>query len=81
MQKADIIKIIDHITDKAAPILANRVLKYTSKFFQWCIGQDYLKQNTVANIQKPAKQQARYRVLRLAEARSLYQAVYNVLEK
>ena len=71
---ADIIKIIDAITDRDAPVLANRVLQYTSKFFKWCIGRGYIEHNPAANIPKPAKESSRERVLSLAEARSIYQA-------
>ena len=74
VQKADIIKIIDAITDRDAPVLANRVLQYTSKFFKWCIGRGYIEYNPAANIPKPAKEKSRERVLSLAEARSIYQA-------
>ena len=74
VQKADIIKIIDAITDRDAPVLANRVLQYTSKFFKWCIGRGYIEHNPAANIPKPAKETSRERVLSLAEARSIYQA-------
>ena len=74
VQKADIIKIIDAITDRDAPVLANRVLQYTSKFFKWCIGRGYIEHNPAANIPKPAKESSRERVLSLAEARSIYQA-------
>ena len=74
VQKADIIKIIDTITDRDAPVLANRVLQYTSKFLKWCIGRGYIEHNPAANIPKPAKESSRERVLSLAEARSIYQA-------
>ena len=74
VQKADIIKIIDAITDRDAPVLANRVLQYTSKFFKWCIGRGYIEHNPAASIPKPAKEKSRERVLSLAEARSIYQA-------
>ena len=79
VQKADIIKIIDAITDRDAPVLANRVLQYTSKFFKWCIGRGYIEHNPAANIQKPAKESSRERVLSLAEARSIYQAAEECL--
>ena len=74
VQKADIIKIIDGITDRDAPVLANRVLQYTSKFFKWCIGRGYIEQNPASNIPKPAKEKSRERVLSLAEAQAIYQA-------
>ena len=74
VQKADIIKIIDAITDRYAPVLANRVLQYTFKFLKWCIGRGYIEHNPAANIPKPAKESSRERVLSIAEACSIYQA-------
>ena len=74
VQKADIIKIIDGITDRDVTVLANRVLQYTSKFFKWCIGRGYVEQNPAGNIPKPAKEKSRERVLSLAEAQAIYQA-------
>ena len=74
IQKADIIKIIDSITDRNAPVLANRVLQYTSKFFKWCIGRGYIEHNPAADIPKPTKEKSRERVLSLTEARVIYQA-------
>ena len=74
IQKADIIKIIDSITDRNAPVLANRVLQYTSKFFKWCIGRGYIEHNPAADIPKPTKEKSRERVLSLTEARAIYQA-------
>jgi integrase len=74
VKKADIIKIIDGITDRNAPILANRVLQYMSKFFKWCVGRGYIEHNPTINIPKPAREHSRERVLNLAEARSIYHA-------
>ena len=74
VKKADIIKIIDGITDRNAPILANRVLQYMSKFFKWCVGRGYIEHNPTINIPKPAREHSRERVLNLAKARSIYHA-------
>ena len=71
VQKADIIKIIDGITDRDAPVLANRVRQCTSKSFKWCIGRGYIEQNPSDNIPKPAKEKSRERVLSLAEAQAI----------
>lgn len=79
VQKADFIKIIDNITDRNAPILANLVLQYTYKFFNWCIERGYLRQNPAANISKPAKQRPRNHFLRLGEDHFFYQAAVRYL--
>jgi len=79
VKKADIIKIIDGITDRNAPISPNRVLQYTSEFFKWCVGRGYIEHNAAINISKPAREHSRERVLSLAEARSIHHAAVNVL--
>lgn len=72
--KSDIINIIDSIHDRNAPVLANRVLQYSSTFFKWCVGRGYIEINPAANIPKPAKERSRERVLSVAETRLIYES-------
>ena len=74
LNKADILKIIDGIMDRGAPVLANRVLQYISKFLKWCVGRGYLENNPALNIPKPAKESSRERVLSLEEIRAIFMA-------
>ncbi len=74
LTKANLLKIIDAIMDRNAPVLANRVLQYMSKFFKWCVGRGYLDNNPVQGIPKPAKERSRERVLSLAEVTAIYRA-------
>ena len=74
LQKTDLLKIIDRIMDRKAPVLANRMLQYMSKFFKCCVGRGYLETNPAQGIPKPAKESSRDRVLSLDEVRAIYSA-------
>ena len=74
LQKTDLLKIIDRIMDRKAPVLANRMLQYMSKFFNWSVGRGYLETNPAHGIPKPAKERSRERVLSLDEVRAIYSA-------
>ena len=74
VQKTDLLKIIDGIMDRKAPVLANRMLRYISKFFKWCVGRGYLETNPAHGIPKPAKERSRERVLSLDEVSAIYSA-------
>jgi hypothetical protein len=40
--KADVVRLLDAIHDRGAPILANRVLSLLRKVFNWAIAESYL---------------------------------------
>lgn len=70
--KSDVVSLIDKIR-KRAPVMANRTLALLNKFFNWCLGRDYINSNPAAHIPK-ATEHARERVLSLEELRTLYKA-------
>src|SRR5262249_2332604 len=49
--------------DGGAPIAANPLHAYISKFFKWCVKRGKLKVSPVAGMEKPAKERSRDRVL------------------
>ena len=53
--------------DRGAPVPANRVLQYISKFLKWCVGRGFVENSPALNIPKPAKESSRERVLGLEE--------------
>ena len=73
IEKADIISLIEKI-GRRAPTYANRTLTLLNKFFNWCIGRGYITFNPALGIPKPYKENARERVLSLAEMRSIFKA-------
>ena len=58
--------------DRGAPVLANRVLQYISKFLKWCVGRGYIENSPALNIPKPAKESSKERVLGLEEVRAIF---------
>ena len=70
--KSDLVTMVDTIR-KRAPVMANRTLALLSKFYNWCLGRDYVRRNLISGIPKAAEA-PRNRVLTLQELRSIYNA-------
>ena len=73
VKKADVVALMDRIR-RRAPILANRTLALLRKFFNWCVGRDYIQVNPALSIPKAKKEMARSRILSLNEMRSIFTA-------
>lgn len=74
VSKADIIKMIDHVVARGAPIHANRLLQYVKRFFSWCVEMDYIEVSPAISIPKPVNERSRERVLTIQETYSIYEA-------
>jgi integrase len=74
IRKRDVIVLLDRITDQGATTTANRVLSALSKLFRWALGRDIIEANPVTGITKPAKENARDRVLSDLEIPALWLA-------
>ena len=70
--KSDLVALVDTIR-KRAPVMANRTLALLSKFYNWCLGRDYVKRNLSSGIPKAAEA-PRNRILTIRELRSIYNA-------
>ena len=73
VKKADVVALIDRIR-RRAPILANRTLALLHKFFNWCLGRDYIELNPALGIPRPKKEMPRDRVLSLSEMQTIFAA-------
>jgi integrase len=74
--KVDIVRLLDAIHDRGAPIQANRTLALLRKLFAWSIAEGYLQTpNPAAGIPMRAKEIARKRVLNDNELRSFWHAL------
>jgi integrase len=74
--KADIVRLLDAIHDRGAPIQANRTLALLRKLFAWGISEGYLQTlNPAAGIAMRAKETARKRVLDEDELRLFWRAL------
>ncbi len=65
--RRDVIKLLDGIVDRGAPIMANRTLAVVRKMFNFAISRDIIDASPCVMIQAPAKETPRDRVLSSAE--------------
>jgi len=61
--RADVLRLLDSIVDRGAPIAANETLSIVKRWLTWCVGRGYLEVSPVANIPAPAPKKSRDRVL------------------
>ncbi len=63
IRKRDIIALMDAISDRGAPILANRTLAHLRRMFTWAAGRDIIDANPAQFVEKPGTETRRDRVL------------------
>ena len=72
--RIDIIDLLDAIVARKAPIMANRVLAYLRKLFNWALESDLIAANPCAGVKPRAPEKSRDRVLNDAELKALWRA-------
>ena len=72
--RKDVIKLLDDMVDRGAPVMANRVLAALRKFFNWCLERDIVEANPAGGISPPGDVRSRDRVLTEAEIKKLWEA-------
>jgi integrase len=70
--RADIRALLARLAD--TPVQANRLHAHVSKLFKWAVANDILVASPVAGIGRPAKEQARDRVLNDTELATIWRA-------
>ena len=65
--RRDVIRLLDGIVDRGAPVMANRTLAVVRKMFNFAISRDIIDASPCVMIQAPAKETPRDRVLSPAE--------------
>lgn len=76
VQRRDIIKMLDGIVARGAPVEANRVHSLTRRIFNWAISRDLVAVNPAAGIERPGGEEAgRDRVLTDAEIKAVWAAL------
>jgi len=70
--RRDLIKLLDGIVERGAPIQANRTLACISKMFNFAVRRDILPASPCVGIEKPAKENKRDRVLNETEIKSFW---------
>ena len=72
--RIDIIDLLDAIVARKAPIMANWVLAYLRKLFNWALESDLIAANPCAGVKPRAPEKSRDRVLNDAELKALWRA-------
>lgn len=72
--RPDVLRLLDAIVDRKAPVLANRVLSILKRFFGWTLERGYIEASPVAGITPPSKEKSRDRVLSEDELRAIWNA-------
>lgn len=72
--KSHIVRILDRITDRGAPIAANRALAHVKKFFKWCVQRDIIQFSPADGVTKQTPDTSRDRVLTALEIKDIWAA-------
>lgn len=73
--RRDVIKLLDGIVDRPAPIHANRVLALLSKMFNFALNREIVETTPCAAITKPSKENKRDRVLSENEIKAFWEGL------
>lgn len=72
--RQDVIRLIESIAERGAPIQANRVLALVRKLFNWAVEKELTTASPAINVKAPAKEARRDRILTDVEVGRLWQA-------
>lgn len=72
ISKRDIIELLDAVTDRGAPVQANRVLAHVRRVFSWSIGRGIITVNPASGIEAPTEERSRDRVLTAQEVADIW---------
>ena len=72
INRRDVIKLVDSIHDRGAPIQANRTLSLIKRMFNFGIDRDIVESNPTTRVRPPGKENRRQRVLTDEEIRTVW---------
>jgi integrase len=72
--KRDIVALLDGVSDRGSPIMANRVLSAVRKLFNWCVARDVIQNSPCTLVTPPAPERSRDRILGDDELRMVWSA-------
>ncbi len=72
--RQDVIRLVEAVADRGAPIQANRVLALVRKLFNWAVEKDLAAASPAVNVRPPAREGRRDRILSDSEIGRLWQA-------
>ncbi len=74
IDRRDVIELLDTITDRGAPVVANRVLAAVRRMFGWAVDRGILESSPCVGIKAPAAERSRDRVLTDDEIKLFWRA-------
>lgn len=72
--KPDILRLLDSIVDRGAPIVANRTHEVIRMWLNWCVERGYLESSPAVGIKPPSVEKSRERVLKPEELAQVWTA-------
>ncbi|HVT17222.1 MAG TPA: tyrosine-type recombinase/integrase [Thermoanaerobaculia bacterium] len=75
IRRRDVIVLLDHVADRPAPIMANRLRALISKIFNFGIGRDLVEFNPAALVPRPGEERASNRALSDEEIKRVWAAL------
>lgn len=76
--KAEMIGLIETITDRGAPVLARNTLAAVRKMFNWAVSRDLLDRSPCDRVKAPGKAPKRERALSTEEMRAVWRAAREI---
>jgi integrase len=73
--KRDILKVLDALIQRGAPIGANRTRAVISRVLSWAVDRDLVEANVCAAVRRPAAERKRTRMLNEQEIRAFWRAL------
>ncbi len=73
--RKEVVRLLDDIVERGAPIQANRVLEILRKAYNWAISRDIVIYNPCIGIERPVKERASDRVLTDDEIKAVWAAL------
>jgi integrase len=73
--RRDIVKLLNEIVDRGAPIMANRALSILRRMFNFAVGQAIIDASPCDKVERPSAENHRERVLTEKEIRLLWHAL------
>src|SRR4029079_5764016 len=73
--RRDVVRLLNDIVDRGAPIQANRTLTVLRRMFRFAVGQAVIEVSPCDNVEAPSAENQRDRVLTEEEIRLLWQAL------
>ena len=71
--RADVLRLVDAISDRGAPAMANKTLSVAKRLFSWCLERGLVETSPVTPLRAPNKERSRDRVLSPGELAEIWQ--------